>query len=578
MDFVIIDESGSEEDIETFNIVKFIEENPITRLSNSYQNKLINKIKRSFSTDEQKIFLASFYCYLNFKSNDFVVDLDDVWKWLGFSKKDKAKDLLLKNFEHNINFKIALPDQRERKKNEGGFNKEQILMTVKTFKRMCLLAGTKKSQQLHEYYINLEEIIHETVDEETSELRNLLEIKNTELENHKLLVQQQEIDRIIEMAKMLADNFHLKHVVYLGYIGIINGKHSYKFGFTDDIKKRMVQHMNDYGKFELIYCIECRENKKLEKRFKKHKTIKSKQFSHMFTIKNKTNDGTKSVKKVELFCLDDDLTLEDAKKILQRNKKFLDNKYDEKIETSIVDQENGAPNIVIIDDDNSEDESQPQNTVVESPIVIGPPEILYEDQNTRKLINQCLPSFLTDFLYQHKNREAPKSMRWCNSFCQQYKPRTEFLTHMKFLLSRCKSCVRCENFALDKLKRGILTPEQISKNPTIVMLPDNTKECKTCHKIKTLDNFPEKRNSCKTCRNKIRSNYKVFDEVVDDHILKLSNMKKITEINNLLNTYVSDNLKTLCTKLGLGRKFNDNKQDLKNKVTDYFISKNKIKV
>ena len=67
------------------------------------------------------------------------------------------------------------------------------------------------------------------------------------------------------MAKMLADNFHLKHVVYLGYIGIINGKHSYKFGFTDDIKKRMVQHMNDYGKFELIYCIECRENKKLEK-------------------------------------------------------------------------------------------------------------------------------------------------------------------------------------------------------------------------------------------------------------------------------------------------------------------------
>jgi len=72
----------------------------------------------------------------------------------------------------------------------------------------------------------------------------------------------------------------------------------------------------------------------------------------------------------------------------------------------------------------------------------------------------------------------------------------------------------------------------------------------------------------------IRSNYKV----VDDHISKLSNMKTITEINNLLNTYVSDNLKTLCTKLDLGRKFNDNKQDLKNKVTDYFISKNKIKV
>ena len=37
-------------------------------------------------------------------------------------------------------------------------------MTIKTFKLMCLLAGTKKSRQIHEYYINLEEIIHETVD------------------------------------------------------------------------------------------------------------------------------------------------------------------------------------------------------------------------------------------------------------------------------------------------------------------------------------------------------------------------------------------------------------------------------
>ena len=574
----VIEESDSE-DVETFNIVKFIEENPISKLSSSYQNKLVNKIKKAFSTEDQKIFLASFYCYLNFKSSDFVVDLDDVWEWLGFKRKDYAKDLLLKNFEPNTNFKTLLrlqPEQKNEGGNRGGHNKEQILMTVKTFKRMCLLAGTKKSQQIHEYYINLEEIIHETVDEETSELRNLLEIKNNEIEKHKLLLQQQEIDQIIEMAKMLADNFDMKHVVYLGYIGIINDKHTYKFGFTDDIKKRMVQHIHDYGKFELIYCIECRENKKLEKRFKKHKTIQSKQFSHVFTIKNKTNDGTKTMKKVELFCLDDNFTLEDAKKILQRNKIFLDKKYDEKLEASIVNQENGAPTIVLVDDDTEEDETQEKSSI-ESPIVIAPPEILYEDENTRKLLNRCLPSFLTEFMYQQKNREAPKGTRWCNSFCQNFKPRTEFLTHMKFLLSRCKSCVRCENAALDKLKRGILTTEQISNNPTIVMLPDNTKECKTCLKLKSLDKFTEKRNSCKECRNKIRSKYKVFEKIVDEHILLLSNMKTIEEINKLLDTYVNDNFKTLCSKLSLGRKFNDTKQILKIKVLDYFVSKNKIR-
>ncbi len=62
-------------------------------------------------------------------------------------------------------------EQKNEGENRGGHNKEQILMNVKTFKRMCLLAGTKKSQQIHDYYINLEEIIHETVDDTKQNLK-----------------------------------------------------------------------------------------------------------------------------------------------------------------------------------------------------------------------------------------------------------------------------------------------------------------------------------------------------------------------------------------------------------------------
>ena len=37
---------------------------------------------------QQKLFVSSFYCYLNYdKNKDFVIDLDNVWKWLGFSNK-----------------------------------------------------------------------------------------------------------------------------------------------------------------------------------------------------------------------------------------------------------------------------------------------------------------------------------------------------------------------------------------------------------------------------------------------------------------------------------------------------------
>ena len=62
------------------NIVELIERNPITRLSDAYNNKLLVKIQENFSGFEQQLFVSSFYCYLNYdKNNDFIVDLDNVW-------------------------------------------------------------------------------------------------------------------------------------------------------------------------------------------------------------------------------------------------------------------------------------------------------------------------------------------------------------------------------------------------------------------------------------------------------------------------------------------------------------------
>ena len=70
----------------SLNIVELIENNPITKLSSSYNGKLLTKIQECFTDFEQQLFVSSFYCYLNcHQKNDFVVDLDDVWKWLGFT-------------------------------------------------------------------------------------------------------------------------------------------------------------------------------------------------------------------------------------------------------------------------------------------------------------------------------------------------------------------------------------------------------------------------------------------------------------------------------------------------------------
>ena len=100
---------------EQIDIVSLIENNPVTKLSKDYNVKLLVKIKESFSDFEQQLFLSSFYCYLNCDPlNDFVIDLDNIWKWLGFSQKVNAKMLLEKQFVIDKNYTKSLLLQQKQ--------------------------------------------------------------------------------------------------------------------------------------------------------------------------------------------------------------------------------------------------------------------------------------------------------------------------------------------------------------------------------------------------------------------------------------------------------------------------------
>jgi hypothetical protein len=100
------------------------------------------------------LFVGSFYSYLNHDTkNDFIIDLDDVWKWCGFSRKDPSKVVINKHFRLNIDYKVIkavsgiAPEAAGAIKihTKGGENKETILMTINTFKKFCLKSCTKKA-------------------------------------------------------------------------------------------------------------------------------------------------------------------------------------------------------------------------------------------------------------------------------------------------------------------------------------------------------------------------------------------------------------------------------------------------
>ena len=150
-----------------------IESNPITKLSSIYNNKFLTKIKDTFTESQQQLFVSSFYCYLNYHpTNDFVIDLDDVWKWLGFNQKYNALRLLEKQFVLDKDYKsLLLRSDEQKKEGRGGHNKDTIMLNIKTFKLFCIKADTKKAQEIHEYFIKLEELMQTIVQEESDELK-----------------------------------------------------------------------------------------------------------------------------------------------------------------------------------------------------------------------------------------------------------------------------------------------------------------------------------------------------------------------------------------------------------------------
>ncbi len=290
----------------SLNIIDSIEKNPIVNLSSTYQNKLLAKIKDNFNDTEQQLFVTSFYCYLNFdKKNDFIIDLDDIWKWLGFSQKDAAKRVLTKNFNANIDYKVLLSQLVEQKKDtRGGHNKETIMLNIDTFKKFCLKAGTKKADEIHDYYIKLEELLQETINEETNELRLQLEEKNNQLKNKQL-----NIEMIRE--KTLLEQFpNNTQCVYYGLIDNLSDKNEklVKFGNSNNLKLRINAHKDTYNNFRLVNVFKVNNKLHIEKSIKQHPffserqrtiTIKNKKFVELISVDNiSLNEIDKHIKNI----------------------------------------------------------------------------------------------------------------------------------------------------------------------------------------------------------------------------------------------------------------------------------------
>jgi hypothetical protein len=307
--------------MQELNIVELIENNPISKLSKEYNNKLLNKIKENFTGFEQQLFVSSFYCYLNYDKNlDFVIDLDNVWKWMGFKQKINAKMLLEKNFKLDIDYKNlsspngegSLNDEKSAfvitkalsVKQNGGQNKQTILLTIKCFKSLCLKAQTDKASEIHEYYLKMEEVLHEIVNEETDELKLQLKKKDNLILEKEFLLKNSLKEKQKAVEKSIVTQFPVNtQCVYFGTIDNTNQSNEklIKFGHTNDLNIRLSYHHKTYNNFILTHAFRVQNKVEIENLIKNHEKIRKQIRTIEVDGKNKT----------EIICYDDtDFTID----------------------------------------------------------------------------------------------------------------------------------------------------------------------------------------------------------------------------------------------------------------------------
>ena len=329
----------------SFNIVDLITNNPITKLTETHNNNLLNKVKNSFNEYEQQLFIASFYSYLNYhKTDDYIVDLDNIWKWLGFNKKYNATNCLEKYFKLDNDYKKTAPEASGavfKGKKNGGQNIQKYYLNVKTFKSLCLKAGTKKADEIHEYYIKLEELIQEVLEEEAIEMKNKLLIKDNELEkleenkkkelekleeNKKKEYEEKLIkEKALERQKILLKEFgNSESLIYIIKVkSYNNGEYVIKLGESRrGIMGRFNEHKSHYEECLLLDCFFVNKSKDFESFLHNHESIRL----------NRVTDLAKHKNERELFLIGKELSYKMLLKIIDNNIKYFEKNNNDEVE------------------------------------------------------------------------------------------------------------------------------------------------------------------------------------------------------------------------------------------------------
>ena len=162
------------------------------------------------------------------------------------------------------------------------------MMTINCFKKFCLKSDTKKADEIHKYYMKLEETLNEIIEEESNELRLQLEQSQEKLEN---TIQNTKKDKQKAVEQATIAQFPVNtECIYFGTIDNTNESNEklIKFGHTNNLSTRVSYHHKNYENFILVSAFRVQNKVEIENLIKTYPKIKKQIRTIEVNGKNKT--------------------------------------------------------------------------------------------------------------------------------------------------------------------------------------------------------------------------------------------------------------------------------------------------
>jgi len=103
---------------------------------------MIDFINSELNEQQQQIYVRNLYMCTNFNpTTDFPVNLDHVYKNMGFANKGNAMKTIKSNFTKDEDYKISLVPKE--KSSWGGSGSDKVLLNIDTYKTLCMLVKTQ---------------------------------------------------------------------------------------------------------------------------------------------------------------------------------------------------------------------------------------------------------------------------------------------------------------------------------------------------------------------------------------------------------------------------------------------------